>query len=98
MHSGSRPAGYPKKASGGVTNYTSMDLDNVAAYENLDHDLAVRTNAAIDDLPPVESCAIYHKYLHAVFRFNREGLDAVLGRARENIKAGLRRRGVWLGE
>jgi hypothetical protein len=98
MHAGSKPDGYPKWACGGITNYTSMDLDNIAAYESLDSGLAEATNAAIDDLAPVESCAIYHTYLHAVFRFNRTSLDDALARAREKLKALLRKRHVWLGE
>jgi hypothetical protein len=98
MHGGSRPAGYPKRACGGVTNYTSMDLENVAAYENLDRDLAERTNACIDDLAPVERCAIYNRYLQAVFRFPRESREDALARAMKNLEAGLKKRGVWLGE
>lgn len=98
MYGESKPAGYPRKACGGVTNYTSLDLDNVAAYENLDRELAEKTDAVIASLSPVEQCAIHHQYLHAVYRFQRETLDIVLGRARQKIEIGLRRRDVWLGD
>lgn len=98
MHADLGPRGCPNRACGGARNYTSMDLDNVAAYENLDRDLAERTDAVIDDLAPAERCAINHKYLHAVFRFNRESYEDVLARALVNVLAGLRRRNVWLAE
>ena len=98
MHGESKPDGYPSRACGGVTNYTSMDLENVAAYENLDRGLAEKTDAVIAGLSPVEQCAIHHTYLHAVYRFQRETLDVVLTRAKQRIEIGLRRRDVWLGE
>jgi hypothetical protein len=93
-----KPQGYPSRACGGVTNYTSMDLENVAAYENLDRTLAEKTDAVINGLPPIEQCAIYHKYLHAVYRFPRGNLDDVLERAKNAIQAGLQRRDVWIGD
>lgn len=98
MHGEAKPAGYPRKACGGVTNYTSLDLDNVAAYENLDRELAEKTDAVIAGLTPVEQCAIHHVYLRAVYRFHREQLESVLDRAKLKIEIGLRRRDVWLGD
>lgn len=98
MHAEAKPAGYPRKACGGVTNYTSMDLDNIAAFENLDRVLAEKTDAVIASLTPVEQCAIHHEYLHAVFRFQREAFDVALERARNKIEIGLRARDVWLGD
>jgi hypothetical protein len=97
MHGESKPAGYPRRASGGVTNYTSLDLENVAAYENLDREIAEKTDAVIESLSPAERCAIHHKYLHAVYRFNRETLEAALARALQRLEIGLRARDVWLG-
>lgn len=98
MHGEAKPAGYPTKASGGVTGYTSLDLDNVAAYENLDRVLAEKTDAVINGLTPIEQCAIHHRYLQAVYRFQRETFDVVLDRAKCKIEIGLRKRDVWLGE
>lgn len=97
MHGEAKPAGYPRKACGGVTGYTSLDLENVAAYENLDRDLAEKADATINSLTPIEQCAIHHTYLHAVFRFNRERPHVVLERALIKIEIGLRKREVWLG-
>jgi hypothetical protein len=98
MHGEAKPAGYPKRACGGVTNYTSLDLENVAAYENLDRELAEKTDAVIAGLTPVEQCAVHHRYLRAVYRFHRESLEDVLDRARLKIEIGLRKRDVWLGD
>lgn len=99
-HGGEKPSGYPKQACGGVTNYTSMDLDNVAAYESLDKGLAQKTDAVIASMTPVEQCAVHHTYLHAVYRFRRAGdsLEVVLDRALSKLEIGLRKRNVWLGE
>lgn len=96
MHANEGPDGYPKEACGGLTNYTSLDLDNIAAFENLDRVLAEKTDAVIASLSPVEQCAIHHAYLHAVYRF-REPLEAILDRAKHKIEIGLRARDVWLG-
>lgn len=98
MHASELPDGCPTKACGGVRGYTNMDLDNVAAYESLDMGLAEACNAAIDDLHKIESCAIHHQYLHAVYRFNRELFPDVLARAKQNLKPLLAKRNVWLGE
>lgn len=97
MHADEGPEGCPSQACGGLTNYTSLDLDNVAAFENLDRVLAEKTDAVIAGLSSVEQCAIHHAYLHAVYRFNREPLDVVLQRAKLRIEIGLRARDVWLG-
>lgn len=96
MHgpSGAVPRGCPKQASGGLRNFTSLDLENIAAYENLDRTLAQKTDAVIASLTPIEQCAIHHHYLHAVYRFR--DLESVLERARQKIEIGLRRRDVWL--
>src|SRR4051812_49096471 len=97
MHGESKPAGCPRRASGGLMNYTTVDLENVAAYENLDTDLARKTDSVIESLTVVERAAVHHTYLHAVYRFNREALPAILERAKGKIEVGLRRRDVWMG-
>jgi hypothetical protein len=98
MHGDEKPEGLPAKACGGVTNYTSMDLDNIAAYENLDTAIAEHTNAVIESLPPAQKCAVHHIYLHAFFRFPRDNVHELLENAKHALEIGLRRRGVWLGE
>lgn len=96
MHADEGPEGCPSQACGGMTNYTSLDLDNVAAFENLDRVLAEKTDAVIAGLTLVEQSAVHNHYLHAVYRF-REPQDVVLERARLKIEIGLRARDVWLG-
>lgn len=95
------PRGCPRQACVGE-NYSSLDLDNVAAYEHLDADIARRTGAVIDDIGirhPAQKAAIYRAYgVAAVFRFPRENYAQILDAAKENVKLGLRKRGVWLGE
>lgn len=98
MHMEAKPDGLPTHACGGATNYTSLDLDNVAAYENLDLGLAEKTDAVINSLPLPEQCAVYHRFLYAVYRFHRGNFDEVLARAKDSIIAGLQRRDVWIGE
>lgn len=99
MHGGGdKPQGCPTHACGGIQNYTSLDLDNIEAYENLDHTLAEKCDAVIGSMSQVEQCAIHHTYLHAVYRFNREPLEDVLERAMLKLEIGLRARNVWLGD
>lgn len=98
MHgSGGKPRGCPNRASGGIQNYTSMDLDNVEAYERLDKTIGEKIDAAIADLTPVEQCAVHHTYLHAVYRFQRDTLERVMDNALLKLEIGLRTRNVWLG-
>jgi hypothetical protein len=97
MGNGGTPRGLPDRASGGaLSNYTTLDANNERAYEQLDADLAKRTNAVVDDLVPVEKNAIYKAYgliaLVQIIHF-----DAVLATAKLKVTAGLRRKGVWLG-
>lgn len=90
--------GLPKRAAVGE-NYTSLDLDNEIAYDALDDDLAIRTNAVIDGLPPAQRMAIYRCYgIVSVWRFPRDNYADVLIIARANVLTGLKKRGVWVGE
>lgn len=98
MHGGERPDGLPKRASGGLENYTSFDSEGWTAWEKLDKWTAEATNAAIESLKMNEQCAIHHAYLHAVYRFNRCKYQDVLDSAKENLKIALRKKNVWLGE
>lgn len=98
MHGESKPAGLPKKASGGMQNYTSFDSEGWQAWEKLDEWTAEATNAAVESLPPSQQAAISHKYLNSVYRFPRDNYEAMLTEAMRNLVPALRRRNVWLGE
>ena len=102
MNQDALPDGVPHEACGGIENYSSVDLDNDNAYAALDSDLANRTNAVIEDIGvrhPAQHAALYRAFgLVSVFRFPRDNYAQVLESAKENVKIGLRIRGVWLGE
>jgi hypothetical protein len=49
----------------------------------------------IKDFPVIQSCAIHHKYLHAVVRFRSDStLSHALELAKTNLRIGLKNRGV----
>lgn len=100
MHQKDLPDGYPHNSCCGIVqNFTTVDLDNDYTYDHLDTDLAHRTNAVIDSLPPAQRAAVYRKYgVTAAFRFERDNYADLLVLARAAILIGLRRRGVWLGQ
>lgn len=98
MRLGGKPIGVPKKASGPITGFTShWSSDTDAAYDHTDGVTAASTDAVINDLSLVEQCAINHAYLDAVYRFNREPFEEVIARAKDHVRAGLIRKGVWAG-
>lgn len=80
-----------KSASYWPTGRSTFD-DMIFAADSRD---AERMNACIEDLPPVEQCAVSHIHVAAVFRSNRgERVEDVYLRARGNLSEGLRRRRV----
>lgn len=97
MGSGRAVDKLPTRASGRLENYTTMYGDSDAAHEALDIRLAVTTNAVIAGLEPAEQCALHHKYLSAVYRFNRGQYSAMLMLAKLKLAKGLIAKGVWLG-
>ncbi len=98
MHRGELPDGMPSEGCGGVENFTTYDNNSERAYAALDAWAAETTHAVINGLSPVERVAIYRAYVDAVYRFWREEYEVVLCRAKANVQAGLKRRGIWLGE
>lgn len=98
MHGRDLPDGMPDEACGGIENYTSYDHNNERAYEKLDAWAAELTHLVIHGLVESEQAAIYHAYVNAVYRFMRGNYHELLLSARANVQAGLRRRGIWLGE
>lgn len=98
MHRGELPEGLPDEACGGIDNYTSYDDNNERAYEKLDAWAAEITHLVVQGLDDAQKAAIYHAYVNAVYRFMRGNYDSLLASARLNVQAGLRRRGIWLGE
>lgn len=77
--------------AGGVVG----DFDDMV--QTSDRVCAMALDSVIEGLAPVESAAIYHTHLYAVYRFPRFPLEVALGRARIKIKAGLECKGLWWG-
>ena len=95
MRCGCSPAKLPKSSSSmtGLPNYI---FDEEKQYEDADIVAAMSTDAAISDLSPIESCAIHHAYLGAVFRFARHDLDTLLASAVAHVQSALIRRGLFV--
>lgn len=85
--------GYPGKAAGCVGGGYSQTFDDMA--DASDVRVARVVDALVASLTPLESAAIYHKYLYAVFRHGRGQLDEALERARLRIAGWLVVRGVY---
>lgn len=85
-----------------VENYSTIDRDSDAAYERLDEWVALACEAVINGIGnqhPTQKAALYRAYeITSAFRFPRDNYEAVLAQAKLSVQAGLRRRGVWLGE
>ena len=97
MRGSDLPDGLPSEV-GILENFSGYDANSEHAYDKLDGWIADTTHAAICELIPIENAAIYNVYLQAIYRFPRGNYSEVLDRARANVQAGLRRRGVWLGD
>lgn len=63
--------------------------------EEMDDYCARATDACLQDLEPVERCAVEHQWLQAVFRFRPGVFDASLSSAAEKLKKFLDRKGIW---
>ena len=98
MNAGELPDGVPCEACGGAENYTTYDANSERAYTALDAWSAETTHMVVQGLDASERMAVHRCYLDAVYRFVRGNYEEILARARANAQAGLRRRGVWLGE
>lgn len=90
MRSGTGVDGYNHESSGFVGGGYMGDFDDMV--QAADRRLAAATNTVIDDLTPVERCAIHHRYLRSLFRFR--DYERTLIAAKENVRRGLKRRGV----
>ena len=94
MHSEQPARGYPRKSCGFVGGGYNTDFDTMV--EAADMRVAQIVNALVDGLEPILRLALHRRYLHAVYRF--KDYPERLLEARETIRMGLRKRGVWLGE
>jgi hypothetical protein len=92
MRQPSHKLGYPAKslciASGGSACADAFEY----MCDDMDTDNAITLDAMIDSLPPSQSCAIHHKWLHAVYRMR--DIEAAYLDALDNLLLMADRRGL----
>lgn len=90
---GNHQGAYGNCAVGLSTGGASKEFDEMA--EDMDRRSAVILNTLIDDLPPAQSCAIYTRYLHSVFRFPRNNFESLLESAKRALGRGMAIKGIY---
>lgn len=90
--SGLRSLWYRSHSACGAMTLAGQDFDEMA--DSAEHSAAITTDAVVRGLVPVESAAVHRRYLHAVYRFPREGYEVILSRAMENVGKGLHKKGM----
>lgn len=93
MKSGVLVEGFPDTACGCVGGGYSTSFEDMC--ESADASAAEAVGALVESLSPVQSAAVNHRYLRAVYRFPRGNFDEALVTALESIGAGLIRRGFY---
>lgn len=85
--------GYPGRSAGFCAGgYVSRTFDEMC--EDSDRDISALVDAAINDLVPVQSAAIYRRYLGALFRSVRVPYETALIDAHIALMASLPKKGV----
>lgn len=86
--------GFPSYTPGTVN--WSLKSDNEGLLNRCDAQAAAVMEVIVnDELPPAESCAIHHRYLHAVFRFPRDNYARLLEQAKVHIGVALSRKCIY---
>lgn len=93
MRSGQEVDRLPNKSSGLSSGGSSKAFDDMA--EASDRRVAHLVNTIIDDMMAAHQSAIYHHYLHAVFRYPRGNKETLLAEAKLLVGKGLAAKGVW---
>ncbi len=97
MRSGQAVRWYPSASCGMGNGGASQHFEDMLEAE--ERRIAAVTNTVINDLPAVQSCAVHHAYLFAVYRFRDEvALSRALELAKVRIRSGLKAKSIWLGE
>jgi hypothetical protein len=84
--------GFNWRDGSGARSNSSMEFDAMVA--EVDKRVADIVDVIVDDLPPIQSAAVKHMHLAAVFRMARASLDAAYALARTHLSLELARRGV----
>ena len=91
MSSQAHQLGYPSKSPGFHSGYVTKHMEDF--YHELDTNIARAVDACLESMPPVQSAAIYHTYLAAVFRFPRDNHLEALESAKSFIEVKMKQRG-----
>lgn len=83
---------YPSKAAGFIAGGYYTRIEDWEA--DCDRWCAETINTLIQSLSPAEEAAVHHRYLNAVYRFNREPHYIVLERAKVKLGIGLKKWGI----
>lgn len=92
MYAGAVGEGYPKETPGMFSSGNAHFDDMADASERRS---AKACDAVINGLVPAQRAAVYHRYLHAVYRFPRGNLDDLLVAARDAVRSALQGKGIW---
>jgi len=100
MRSGTEVEGLPRAAVGLSSGGGQAHFDDMA--DAAERRVAIACDALIRGTPPdyrglpqSQQLALSNKHLYAVFRFNRGDEAEHLAAAREAVREGLERRGIW---
>lgn len=93
MHSGHLTDGYPQTAAGCVGGGYSTSFEDMC--DSADSAAAEAIGALIESLTPIQSAAINHRWLRAVYKFPRGNYDTSLLDAMDILGAGMLRRGFY---
>lgn len=92
MRQPSHKLGYPSRSlcicSGGAASDDAFE----SMCDDMDTGHAITLDAMIDSLPPAQSCAIHHKWLHAVYKMR--DIEAAYMMALDNLMMMADRRGL----
>ena len=82
----------PGKASGFVAGGYNNDFESMCIVA--DRQAAEIMDALIQGLTPIQSAAVHHRYLRAVYRFPRDNFDEVFNQACDRLAFGIAARGL----
>ncbi len=83
---------YPDQACGCVGGGYGLSYEDLLEANDKLH--AESVGAAIDDLPPIEQCAVFHVHLSSVFR-GRAPMEKTYEAARYTLRVVLPQRGIY---
>lgn len=98
MRGSDSPDGLPSDSCCGIMQcFATLDANSEHAYEKLDAWIAEVTGAVLWELPSIQRNVIWHAY-DLIALVGVRDYQGTLAAGKLNVQAGLRRRGVWLGE